>query len=83
MSIPVTVLDYGIGNLLNVLRALEHCGATPTPPLLGCAARSPAYKVSTRPGSGRSSHDENSAASSSPAPAAIVQSRIRPARSPA
>jgi glutamine amidotransferase len=30
MSIPVTVLDYGIGNLLNVLRALEHCGATPT-----------------------------------------------------
>jgi glutamine amidotransferase len=30
MSIPVTVLDYGIGNLLNVLRALEHCGAAPT-----------------------------------------------------
>ena len=29
MSIPVTVLDYGIGNLLNVLRALEHCGASP------------------------------------------------------
>lgn len=28
MSIPVTVLDYGIGNLLNVLRALEHCGAS-------------------------------------------------------
>jgi glutamine amidotransferase len=27
MSVPVTVLDYGIGNLLNVLRALEHCGA--------------------------------------------------------
>lgn len=24
----VTVLDYGIGNLLNVLRALDHCGAT-------------------------------------------------------
>lgn len=24
----VTVIDYGIGNLLNVLRALEHCGAT-------------------------------------------------------
>lgn len=23
----VTVLDYGIGNLLNVVRALEHCGA--------------------------------------------------------
>jgi glutamine amidotransferase len=30
MSIAVTVVDYGIGNLLNVLRALEHCGATPT-----------------------------------------------------
>jgi glutamine amidotransferase len=29
MSIAVTVLDYGIGNLLNVLRALEHCGAAP------------------------------------------------------
>jgi glutamine amidotransferase len=29
MSIAVTVLDYGIGNLLNVLRALEHCGASP------------------------------------------------------
>jgi imidazole glycerol-phosphate synthase subunit HisH len=28
MSLPVTVLDYGIGNQLNVLRALEHCGAT-------------------------------------------------------
>jgi len=27
MSTPVTVLDYGIGNQLNVLRALEHCGA--------------------------------------------------------
>jgi imidazole glycerol-phosphate synthase subunit HisH len=27
MSIGVTVLDYGIGNQLNVLRALEHCGA--------------------------------------------------------
>jgi glutamine amidotransferase len=27
VSIPVTVLDYGIGNQLNVLRALEHCGA--------------------------------------------------------
>ena len=23
----VTVLDYGIGNLLNVVRALQHCGA--------------------------------------------------------
>jgi imidazole glycerol-phosphate synthase subunit HisH len=28
VSIPVTVLDYGIGNQLNVLRALEHCGAS-------------------------------------------------------
>ncbi len=28
MTIPVTVLDYGIGNQLNVLRALEHCGAS-------------------------------------------------------
>lgn len=25
--VPVTVLDYGIGNLLNVVRALEFCGA--------------------------------------------------------
>jgi glutamine amidotransferase len=29
MSVAVTVLDYGIGNLLNVVRALEHCGAAP------------------------------------------------------
>jgi glutamine amidotransferase len=28
MSSRVTVIDYGIGNLLNVLRALEHCGAS-------------------------------------------------------
>lgn len=28
MSTPVVVLDYGIGNLLNVVRALEHCGAS-------------------------------------------------------
>jgi imidazole glycerol-phosphate synthase subunit HisH len=28
VSIAVTVLDYGIGNQLNVLRALEHCGAS-------------------------------------------------------
>lgn len=28
MGTPVTVLDYGIGNQLNVLRALEHCGAS-------------------------------------------------------
>ena len=26
--VPVTVLDYGIGNLLNVVRALTHAGAT-------------------------------------------------------
>lgn len=25
----VTVIDYGAGNLLNVVRALEHCGAQP------------------------------------------------------
>ncbi len=25
----VTVVDYGAGNLLNVVRALEHCGANP------------------------------------------------------
>ena len=27
-ALQVTVLDYGIGNLLNVVRALEHSGAT-------------------------------------------------------
>lgn len=27
MSVAVTVIDYGIGNLLNMVRALEHCGA--------------------------------------------------------
>ena len=27
---PVTVIDYGIGNLLNVVRALQHCGADVT-----------------------------------------------------
>ena len=27
---PVTVIDYGIGNLLNVVRAFEHVGATVT-----------------------------------------------------
>lgn len=27
---PVTVIDYGIGNLLNVVRALRHCGAEVT-----------------------------------------------------
>lgn len=30
MTRAVTVIDYGIGNLLNVVRALEHCGATVT-----------------------------------------------------
>ncbi|MDO9403327.1 MAG: imidazole glycerol phosphate synthase subunit HisH [Polaromonas sp.] len=30
MSTPVTVIDYGIGNLLNVVRALEHGGAAVT-----------------------------------------------------
>jgi imidazole glycerol-phosphate synthase subunit HisH len=28
VSVPVLVLDYGIGNQLNVLRALEHSGAS-------------------------------------------------------
>lgn len=28
MSIPVTVIDYGIGNLLNVVRAFEYCGGS-------------------------------------------------------
>ena len=27
MKAWVTVIDYGIGNILNVKRALEHCGA--------------------------------------------------------
>jgi glutamine amidotransferase len=27
-SAPVAVVDYGVGNLLSVRRALEHCGAT-------------------------------------------------------
>jgi glutamine amidotransferase len=27
-SVPVAVVDYGVGNLLSVRRALEHCGAT-------------------------------------------------------
>lgn len=26
-GVSVTVIDYGIGNMLNVIRALEHCGA--------------------------------------------------------
>ena len=29
MAPSVTVVDYGMGNLLSVTRALEHCGATP------------------------------------------------------
>ena len=29
-SPTVTVIDYGIGNLLNVVRALQHCGAEVT-----------------------------------------------------
>lgn len=29
MSAPVVVVDYGVGNLLSVTRALEQCGATP------------------------------------------------------
>lgn len=29
-SQAVTVIDYGIGNLLNVVRALQHCGAEVT-----------------------------------------------------
>lgn len=29
MKPAVTVIDYGIGNLLSVCRALEHCGAEP------------------------------------------------------
>ncbi len=29
-SQAVTVIDYGIGNLLNVVRALQHCGADVT-----------------------------------------------------
>ena len=28
--IEVTVIDYGVGNLLSVSRALEHCGAKVT-----------------------------------------------------
>ncbi len=28
MTLQVTVIDYGIGNLLNVVRAFEHCGAS-------------------------------------------------------
>ena len=41
--IAVTVVDYGVGNLLSVTRALEHCGASPTvessPLLVGNAQR--------------------------------------------
>ena len=30
MTIHITVVDYGMANLLNVVRALNHCGATVT-----------------------------------------------------
>ena len=30
MTTPVTLIDYGIGNLLNTVRALEYCGAAVT-----------------------------------------------------
>jgi len=30
MSNKVTIIDYGVGNLLNVVRAFEHCGADVT-----------------------------------------------------
>lgn len=30
MSKTVTIIDYGVGNLLSVTRAFEHCGATVT-----------------------------------------------------
>jgi len=30
MSVNVTVIDYGVGNLLSVSKAFEHCGATVT-----------------------------------------------------
>ena len=29
MSIPVTIIDYGSGNMLSVTRAFEYCGAVP------------------------------------------------------
>ena len=29
MSADVAIVDYGIGNLLSVRRAFEHCGASP------------------------------------------------------
>ncbi len=40
MSAPVTLIDYGIGNLLNMVRALEHCGAQVT--IIQQAAQAPA-----------------------------------------
>ena len=30
MSSPVTIVDYGSGNLLSVTRAFESCGFKPT-----------------------------------------------------
>ena len=29
MSPSVTIIDYGSGNICSVMRAFEHCGATP------------------------------------------------------
>jgi imidazole glycerol-phosphate synthase subunit HisH len=45
MSIPVTVLDYGIGNQLNVLRALEHCGASVRVVQKACAGEEDASRL--------------------------------------
>ncbi len=27
MTVKITIADYGVGNLLNVARAFQHCGA--------------------------------------------------------
>jgi hypothetical protein len=43
----VTVIDYGIGNLLNVVRALEHCGATRASGRAGDAGQHPAGPAGT------------------------------------
>jgi glutamine amidotransferase len=45
MNVPVTVLDYGIGNQLNVLRALEHCGASVKVVDKACAAAQDAPRL--------------------------------------
>ncbi|MCW5221409.1 imidazole glycerol phosphate synthase subunit HisH [Verminephrobacter aporrectodeae] len=39
-GLAVTVMDYGIGNLLNVVRALQHCGASVR--VVECATAVPA-----------------------------------------